>query len=151
MGLAKPKLGPRALLTKGLPLMPLEIVQPEGLDTPQTYSHVITTTSDKLVFVAGQMSDDPEGNLVAPDDLAAQARQVFANLGRALSAAGARPNQVARIGIYVVGHRREYVPIIEDARVALFGKHKPTDTLIGVEALAAPGYLIEVDAIAVVD
>lgn len=131
--------------------MPLEINQPEGLDTPQTYSHVITATSGKLVFIAGQMSDDPEGNLVAPDDLAAQARQVFANLGRALSAAGARPNQVTRIGIYVVGHRHAYVPIIEEARVALFGDHKPTDTLLGVESLAVPGYLIEVDAIAVVD
>jgi enamine deaminase RidA (YjgF/YER057c/UK114 family) len=130
--------------------MPLEIVQPEGLDTPQTYSHVITATSGKLVFIAGQMSDDPQGNLVAPGNLAAQARQVFANLGRALSAAGARPDQVTRIGIYVVGHRREYLPIIEEARVALFGDHKPTDTLIGVETLAGPGYLIEVDAIAVV-
>jgi enamine deaminase RidA (YjgF/YER057c/UK114 family) len=130
--------------------MPLEIVQPEGLDTPQTYSHVITATSGKLVFIAGQMSDDPQGNLVAPGNLAAQARQVFANLGRALSAAGARPDQVTRIGIYVVGHRREYLPIIEEARVGLFGDHKPTDTLIGVETLASPGYLIEVDAIAVV-
>lgn len=131
--------------------MPLEIVQPEGLDTPETYSHVITATGGRLVFVAGQMSDDPDGNLVAPGDLAAQSRQVFANLGRALSAAGARPDQVTKLGIYVVGHRREYLPIIEDARVALFGDHKPTDTLLGVETLAAPGYLIEVDAIAVVD
>ncbi len=74
--------------------MPLEILAPEGLDSPQTYSHVITAASGKLVFIAGQMSDDPEGNLVAPDDFAAQARQVFANLGRALWAANARPDQV---------------------------------------------------------
>ncbi|MGP3956477.1 RidA family protein [Nonomuraea sp. 3N208] len=131
--------------------MTLEIIQPEGLDNPKTYNHVIVATGSRLVFIAGQMSDDPEGNLVFPGDLAAQARQVFANLGRALAAAGARPDQVARIGIYVVGHRQEYLPIIEEARTALFGDHKPTDTLLGVEKLAAPGYLIEVDAIAVVD
>jgi enamine deaminase RidA (YjgF/YER057c/UK114 family) len=76
---------------------------------------------------------------------------VFANLGRALAAAGARPDQVTKITIYVVGHRREYLPIIEAARLTVFGDHKPTDTLLGVETLAVPGYLIEVDAIAVVD
>jgi len=130
--------------------MALEIVQPEDLDRPRTYSHVIAATGGRLVFVAGQMSDDRQGNLVAPGDLAAQARQVFTNLGRALAAAGARPDQVAKIGIYVVGHRPEYLPIIEAARIALFGDHKPTDTLLGVQTLAAPGYLIEVDAIAVV-
>ncbi|MFI6318074.1 RidA family protein [Nonomuraea sp. NPDC050556] len=130
--------------------MALEIVQPDGLDNPETYSHVIFATGARLVFVAGQMSDDPDGNLVHPGDLAQQARQVFANLGRALTAASARPDQVTKITIYVVGHRREFLPVIETARRELFGDHKPTDTLVGVETLAAPGYLIEVDAIAVV-
>jgi enamine deaminase RidA (YjgF/YER057c/UK114 family) len=130
--------------------MALVIVQPEGLDKPKTYSHVITAKG-WLVFIAGQMSDDADGNLVSAGDLAGQAKQVFGNLGRALEAAGARPDQVTRIGIHVVDHRREYLPIIEEARVGLFGDHKPTDTLIGVQALAVPGYLIEVDAVAVVD
>jgi enamine deaminase RidA (YjgF/YER057c/UK114 family) len=131
--------------------MALEIIQPDGLDKPNTYSHVIVATGTRLVFIAGQMSDDQDGNLVHPDDLAGQARQVFTNLGRALTAAGARPDQVTTITIYVVGHRREYLPIIEAARVTLFGDHKPTDTLVGVETLAVPGYLIEVSAIAVTD
>jgi enamine deaminase RidA (YjgF/YER057c/UK114 family) len=131
--------------------MALEIIQPEDLDKPKTYSHVIAASGGRLVFIAGQMSDDRDGNLIAPGDLAAQARQVFANLSRALAAAGARPDQVTKITIYVVGHRQEYLAAIEAARIALFGDHKPTDTLIGVETLAAPGYLIEVDAIAVVD
>lgn len=130
--------------------MALEIIQPEGLDEPRTYSHVIAATGGRLVFVAGQLSDDPDGHLVFPGDLAAQARQVFANLGRALAAARARPDQVAKITIYVVGHRSEYLAIIEQARIGLFGDHKPTDVLLGVETLAAPGYLIEVDAIAAV-
>jgi enamine deaminase RidA (YjgF/YER057c/UK114 family) len=129
----------------------LELIQPADLDKPKTYSHVIAATGSRTVFIAGQMSDDLDGNLVFPGDLAAQARQVFTNLGRALSAAKARPDQVAKITIYVVGHRREYLPVIEAARVELFGDHKPTDTLLGVETLAAPGYLIEVDAIAVTD
>jgi len=58
---------------------------------------------------------------------------------------------VTKITIYVTDYRRdEHLPVIEQARVALFGNHKPVDTLLGVAALS-PGYLIEVDAIAVTD
>jgi enamine deaminase RidA (YjgF/YER057c/UK114 family) len=103
------------------------------------------------VFVAGQVADDARGNLVGAGDVAAQASQAFANVGRCLAAAGAQPNQVAKITIYVVHHRPEYLPGISEARIAVFGDHKPADTLVGVETLAEPGYLIEVDAIAVVD
>jgi enamine deaminase RidA (YjgF/YER057c/UK114 family) len=73
------------------------------------------------------------------------------NLGRALAAAGARPEQVTKITIYVVNHRRDYLPVIEEGRVALFGDHKPADTLVGVVTLSNPDYLIEVDAMAVID
>jgi enamine deaminase RidA (YjgF/YER057c/UK114 family) len=129
----------------------LELINPDGLHTPQSYTQVAVATGSRLVFVAGQAADDAEGNLVGIGDLAAQAHQAFANVGRALAAAGARPEDVARITIYVVHHRPEYLPVIEAARVAAFGDHKPTDTLLGVETLAEPGYLIEVDAIAVLD
>ena len=131
--------------------MTLELINPEELPTPASYTHVIAATGSRLVFVAGQVADDAQGNLVGPDDLAAQARQAFANVGRCLAAAGARPEQVTKITIYVVHHRPEYLPDISQARIAAFGDHKPADTLVGVETLAEPGYLIEVDAIAVVD
>jgi enamine deaminase RidA (YjgF/YER057c/UK114 family) len=131
--------------------MTLELSNPDGLSTPASYTHLIAATGSRLVFVAGQVADDAQGNVVGAGDLAAQARQAFANVSRALAAAGARPEQVAKLTIYVVHHRPEYLPDISAARVAVFGDHKPTDTLLGVETLAEPGYLIEVDAIAVVD
>jgi enamine deaminase RidA (YjgF/YER057c/UK114 family) len=129
--------------------MTLERINPEGLTTPTAYTHVIVATGSRLVFIASQEPEDAQGNLVGPGDLAAQARQVFANLGHALAAAGARPEQVAKITIYVVHHQPENLPVIEEARVALFGDHKPADTLVGVATLARPEYLIEVDAVAV--
>ena len=129
--------------------MTLDLINPRDLPTPQTYTHVVVAAGTRLVFIAGQEPEDERGNLVGPGDLAAQARQVFANLGRALAAGGARPSQVTKITIFVVHHRPEYLPMIEEARAALFGNHKPADTLVGVEALARPGYLIEVEAIAV--
>jgi enamine deaminase RidA (YjgF/YER057c/UK114 family) len=129
--------------------MTLELINPQDLSTPTSYTQVVAATGSRLVFVAGQVADDAEGKLVAPGDLAGQARQAFANVGRALAAAGARPEGVARITIYVVHLRPEYLPAISKARVAVFGDHRPADTLVGVETLAEPGYLIEVEAIAV--
>jgi enamine deaminase RidA (YjgF/YER057c/UK114 family) len=129
----------------------LDLVNPEELATPDSYTQVVSGTGTRLVFVAGQVAEDRQGNLVGVGDFAAQARLAFANVGRALAAVGVRPDQVAKITIYVVGHRPEYLPIISAARVAVFGDHKPADTLLGVATLAEPGYLIEVDAYAVAD
>jgi enamine deaminase RidA (YjgF/YER057c/UK114 family) len=131
--------------------MTLERINPADLATPQTYTHVIVATGSRLVFVAGQVAEDGQGNLVGPGDLAVQARQAFDNVGRALAAGGARPEQVTKITIFVVGYRHEDLPVIEEGRVALFGDHKPADTLVGVEMLAHPGCLIEVEAVAVLD
>jgi enamine deaminase RidA (YjgF/YER057c/UK114 family) len=128
----------------------LECINPGDLPTPSTYTHVVVATGSRLVFVAGQEPEDEHGNLVGPD-LAVQARQVFANVGRALDAADALPEDVTKITIFVVGYRRDYLPVIEQGRVALFGEHKPADTIVGVEALSRPEYLIEVEATAVID
>jgi enamine deaminase RidA (YjgF/YER057c/UK114 family) len=131
--------------------MTIECINPPDLPVPETYAQVVVGTGTRLVFVAGQEPEDVRGELVGRGDFAAQAHQVFANLGRALAAAGARPEHVARITIYVVDYQRDYhVPIVEQARVALFGDHKPADVVLGVASLS-PGYLIEVDAVAVLD
>ena len=131
--------------------MALECINPKDLPTPQTYSQVVVSTGSKLVFISGQELEDIDGVLVGVGDLATQARQAFGNLGRALTAAGARPDHVARITIYVVNYKRdECLPVIEKARKELFGGHKPADVVLGVATLS-PGYLIEVDAIAVID
>jgi len=129
----------------------LDCINPKDLPTPQTYTQVVVAMGSKLVFISGQEPEDIHGKLVGRGDLATQARQVFGNLGRALAAVGARPEQVSKITVYVVNYKRdECLPIIEKARVALFGDHKAADTVIGVATLS-PDYLIEVDAIAVID
>jgi enamine deaminase RidA (YjgF/YER057c/UK114 family) len=131
--------------------MAIECLNPPDLPVPQTYSQVAVATGTKMIFIAGQEPEDLSGELVGAGDFAAQAKQVFTNLGRALAAAGANPSDVARITIYIVDYQRDYhIPLVESARVALFGTHKPTDVVLGVAGLS-PGYLIEVDAVAVLD
>jgi enamine deaminase RidA (YjgF/YER057c/UK114 family) len=131
--------------------MTVELMNPEDLSTPDSYTHIAIGSGRRLIFIAGQVAEDRWGNIVGADDLGVQARQAFANVARALAAAGATPDQVTKITIYVVGHRSEYLPAISAARISVFGDHKPADTLLGVATLAEPGYLIEVDAIAVGD
>ena len=131
--------------------MTLEYINPPDLPTPETYTQVVVARGTKLVFLSGQQPEDVHGKLVGRGDFAFQVRQTFANLGRALTAAGALPKQVAKITIYVVDYQRDYhYPIVEEARVTLFGDHKPANVVMGVATLS-PDYLIEVDAVAVVD
>jgi enamine deaminase RidA (YjgF/YER057c/UK114 family) len=128
-------------------------INPDTLyDARQYYTHVITAQGGKLVFVAGQIAVDPKGEIVGAGDFAAQARQAFGNLRRALAAAGAAPTDVVKINIYVLDYRRELLPAITAAFEGVFSPGRlPTSTLIGVPALARDGLLIEVEAIAVKD
>lgn len=131
--------------------MTLDCINPPDLPAPTTYSQVVVAKGTRLIFISGQEPEGLDGKLVGAGDLNVQARQVFTNLGRALKAAGARPTDVAKISIYVVNYDRDTcLPIIEAARVELFGDHKPADTVLGVATLS-PGYLVEADAFAVVE
>src|SRR5215475_11117419 len=124
--------------------MTLECINPPDLPTPETYTQVVVAKGTKLIFVSGQEPEDVHGKLVGRGDFAAQVSQVFANLGRSLAAAGASPEHVAKITIYVVDYQRDYhYPIIEEARATLFGEHKPANVVISLATLT-PDYLIEV-------
>ena len=131
--------------------MTLECINPPTLPVPQTYTQVVVARGTRLVFLSGQEPEDLQGHLVGPGDFATQVDQVFANLGNALAAAGAAPDRVAKLTIYVVGYQLDvHYPVIDRARVKLFGDHKPANVVLGVASLS-PGYLIEVDAFAVID
>ncbi len=124
---------------------------PAELSEPRGYSHVAVASGKKIVFVSGQVALDSGGNLVGAGDLAAQARQAFRNLIAALGSAGAAPRDIAKITWYVVNYSEDVRPALVAARREAFGEHAPASTLIGVQALARPDFLIEVEAIAVLD
>jgi enamine deaminase RidA (YjgF/YER057c/UK114 family) len=131
--------------------MAIECINPADLSTPESYSQVaVASAAGRLVFVAGQEPVDAADELVGRGDLGAQARQVFGNLGRALAAVGGKPSDVAKLTIFVANYEPSAIPVIEAARVEVFGDHKPADTLVGVATLSNPDFLIEVDAFAVI-
>jgi 2-iminobutanoate/2-iminopropanoate deaminase len=99
-----------------------------------------------VLFVSGCVPTDGEGKVVGGNDVVAQARKTFENVGKILAAAGASFADVAKVTVYLtdVDDRAKINPV----RQEVFGAAKPASTLIEVSRLALPGIKIEVEAIA---
>ncbi|MGV9323689.1 RidA family protein [Streptosporangium sandarakinum] len=124
------------------------IINPETLHNPvgYGYSH-IARASGEMVFIAGQYASDGEGH-VTSEDFADQVRRSFENMGTALAAAGLDYRHVVQIRTFIVDHDMAKLEILAKAVQEIWGDLPPTQTLIGVAALALPGMLFEVDAVA---
>jgi 2-iminobutanoate/2-iminopropanoate deaminase len=118
----------------------------EGL--PEPFSHYTDAVrAGNLLFVSGCVALDAEGKLVGEGDVAAQARQVFTNIGLCLSAAGASFADVVKVTTFLtdIADRGQINPV----RQEFFGAARPASTLVEVSALVLPEFLIEVEAVAV--
>ena len=132
--------------------MATQHINPEGIAKPGAYTHVVVGTGTRLVSVAGQVALDPDGTLVGRGDFGAQARQAYRNVQLALEAAGAGFDDVTKMTVFIVGYDEatHFKPLIAARSEVIPGK-KPANTLLGVQALASPDFLIEVEAQAVLD
>lgn len=102
------------------------------------------------LYVSGEVPLDSTGKLVGPGDLAAQARQAFANLATVLNLAGAQPGDLVRLKVYVVNLRPGDFDVIRQAAGPKFfpPRQAPAGTVLGVQALPGAGMLVAVDAVA---
>ena len=125
------------------------VAAPEGAPAGRGYSQVVTGRG-RLVVVSGQVAQNVNGELVGPGDPAAQARQVFANLGRCLAEVGAGFDDVVKLTLFVLDVAD--LPAVREARDAVIDTARPpASSAVQVAALFAPGYLLEVEAWALVD
>lgn len=131
--------------------MQVEFINPPTLCPTIGWTHVATVTGGKTIYISGQVSVNDKGEVVGKGDLKAQTVQVFENLKHALAAAGATFKHVVKSNLYVVGLKPEQVPIIREVRGRYFdANNPPVSTLVGVEKLVGPDWLIEVELVAVV-
>ena len=128
----------------------VELVRSSSLAGSVPYAYAAVTPPGRTVWTAGACPLDEQGTVVAPGDVAAQARQAMANLVVALDAAGARLADVARSTVYVASADRSDLVAAWDVVRAAFGDHDAPSTLLGVAALGYPDQLVEVEAVAVV-
>ncbi len=130
----------------------LEHPRPQGLLHNAAFSQVVVATGTRTIYTAGQVSIDERGELVGAGDVVAQTEQAMRNVGLALAAAGADFGNIVKITTYVVNYKPEHRAIIGKARTPFFAKGAPpASTLVGVSALALPEWLVEIEAVAVVD
>lgn len=102
--------------------------------------------AEGFLYISGMLPVNAAGELVGGGDVIRQSEQVLDNVGAVLRCAGASFDDVARVGVYVRDMAdRERVNTV---RRRYFGEARPASTLVEVSALAHPGALVEIEAVA---
>ncbi|API52980.1 enamine deaminase RidA [Rhizobium leguminosarum] len=130
----------------------LTIVNPKNLydPSPNGYSTaVIVPRQGRLAYISGQGGQDSTGAL--SPDFAVQVKQAYANLRTALDALGARPDQVAKLTVFVVDHDMSKLEVLTRNVKDMFGEALPAQTLIPVPKLAIDPMLFEVEAVVILE
>ena len=132
-------------LTVTVSAQEIQHINPEGMTQPTAYTHVVR--HNNLLFLSGQVSVDAEGNLIGEGDMRAQVRQVLENMKIALASQGADLSSIVKITIYTTDMdaylttgdiHREYWPA-----------GAPANTLVQIERLARPAFLVEIESTAI--
>lgn len=128
--------------------MTVQRIQPDGLPRTPTYTQVVK--AGNTIYLAGQVPVNARGEYVGAGDFVAQATQVFENLKTALAAAGADFGNLVKITTYLTDPR--YRDLLRDVRSKYMVQTSlPASTMVMVAGLAQPEWLIEIEAIAVVE
>lgn len=123
----------------------IERINPPGLSTPATYTHVVKV--GKMLFIAGQVGATADGKVVGPG-MAEQLEQVLKNLQTALKSQGADFSHVVKITTFVTSIEEFRAPEAAAMRTRYFGDNKPASTLVQISQLANPAYKVEIEAVA---
>lgn len=122
---------------------------PSTVFKAQGYSQGIKVTNvQTILFLAGQVAYGQDGTPKHKGDFKAQARECFECLKRLVEAGGGTVKNIVKINTYVTDISNR--PAYREARKEIFGDHEPASTMVQIGALAAPEYLIEIEAIAVI-
>jgi enamine deaminase RidA (YjgF/YER057c/UK114 family) len=134
--------------------MPKEYINPPSLfrSRDHGFSQAVAASGTRTLYVSGQTAWDANRQLVGGTDLTDQARQAFRNVQAVVEAIGGTMTDVVSLRIYVVDYGPEKADAVGNAlREAFSGAAKPAATWIGVVSLADPGFLIEIEATAVLE
>ena len=121
----------------------------KGVYDPPIYAQAVKVEgAQTLIYIAGQVDYDAEGKCAHPGDFAAQAKAVLGMLKAQVEAGGGTMASIVKVNTYVTDMR--YRPDYARIRGEFFGPKMPASTMVAISALAAPEFLIEIEAVAVV-
>jgi enamine deaminase RidA (YjgF/YER057c/UK114 family) len=125
---------------------------PPELGTPPGYSQIVEVAAGRIIFIAGQTALDRDGQVVGRGDFAAQAAQVFRNLGIALQASGCTAANLVKLTVFLTD--MDNLASYREARNRFFASvtppAAPAVTLVEVSKLYGADFMIEIEAIAAV-
>jgi 2-iminobutanoate/2-iminopropanoate deaminase len=124
-----------------------EILKLRSVHPTKGYSHA--SKAGNTLYIAGQISKDVDGNLVGKGDFEAQVRQVCENLKNIMEEAGGTLQNIVKKTTFLTHYN--YIEIYRRVRSEYFPEPCPPNTLLIIESLALPDYMIEVEAVAVLD
>jgi enamine deaminase RidA (YjgF/YER057c/UK114 family) len=129
---------------------PIRRLNPPELGTPPGYSQIVEVHGGRIIFIAGQTALNREGELIGKNDFAAQAEQVFQNLGIALKSVGCTASNLVKLTVFL--RDMHNLPVYREARNRFFATTSPPAapavTLVEVSKLYGSEFLIEIEAIA---
>jgi len=130
--------------------MDVNLIHSTRLYPGAPYAYAAIAGRAGLVFTAGACPLDDQGQVTAPGDIPAQARQALANLRAVLEESGATIRDVVKTTVFVASGERSDLVAAWNEVAAAFGGHPVPSTLLGVTVLGYPEQLVEIEAIAVV-
>ena len=120
-----------------------KIRQPSG-----HFSHAtMVEARGRIVFISGMTARRPDGSIAGIGDITEQTRQVCENVKAAVEAAGGTMDDVCRVDVYV--RNMEHFEAIHKVRAQYFKPPLPASTMVEINKMTSPDYLIEINAIAV--
>lgn len=127
----------------------VRFVKSENLPPSPGYSQAVEVRGGRIVYVAGQVAVDRSGKVVGEGDMHAQTQQTFENLKAALEASGAKFENVVKLNYYFSDITQ--LPVVREVRDKFINAaNPPASTAVEVKRLFREPFLIEVEAVAVV-
>ncbi len=132
--------------------MKIERRNPSTIHAPGPYSHAVIVNQGRVAYLAGQVAFDKDGNLVGEGDLETQLNQAMRNIKAILQDLGSDLTHIIKITTYIADYSHDQVLIVRHVLNEYFAEeHRPANTLLGVQSLAQPGLLVELEATVALD
>jgi 2-iminobutanoate/2-iminopropanoate deaminase len=129
-------------------------LNPQAVFPSQQYgfSQGVAALGKTTVYVSGQVGWNAIQQITDPADLGVQTRQALENIEVAVAAAGGSRTDIVSLRLYIMGDQIHKAVSVREALLGFFpAEHLPASTWIGVSALASKDFLIEIEAVAVLE
>lgn len=131
--------------------MEIKHINPENMAKPRGYSHAISITGNhKTIYIGGQNAIDENGVLAGKDSLKEQTEQTLTNIEKILKSAGAKLGSVVKLNIYVSQGQNPQEGFQAFQEKWSDKENFPTITVLFVAGFVNPDWLVEIDAIAII-